>query len=124
MTTIESVGQIAIAAKDLDRARAFYRDTLGLKHLFDAPPGLTFFQCGSIRLLVEVPADERFRHPASVLYYKVADIDAAHADLVAKGVRVEGKPHLVAPMPDHDLWMAFYRDSEDNVFSLMCEKRK
>lgn len=119
---IRAVGQIAIAVKDRERAKAFYRDTLGLAHLFDAPPGLTFFQCGGVRLLIEVPADTAHRHPASVLYYQVPDLDGAHAALAAKGVAVVQKPHLIAPMPDHDLWMGFYRDSEDNVFALMAEK--
>ena len=121
---IESVGQIAIPVKDLARAKAFYRDTLGLTHLFDAPPGLSFFQCGALRLLIEVPADAAFRHPASVLYYKVLDLEGAHAALVAKQVPVLQAPHLIAPMKDHDLWMAFYRDPEDNVFALMAEKRR
>ena len=64
-----------------------------------------------------------FDHPGSVLYFKVADIDAAYTDLGAKGVEFIDAPHLIAKLPDHELWMAFFRDSEGNTFALMHEKR-
>jgi len=121
---IEKVGQVAIAVKDLARAKAFYRDALGLTHLFDAPPGLCFFQCAELRLLLEVPEDTEYRHPASILYYQVPDLERAHAALAARQVAVVQAPHLIARMKDHDLWMGFYRDPEDNVFALMAEKHR
>ena len=120
---IQGVGQIAVNVKDVDRAVGFYRDVLGMPFLFRIP-GAAFFQCGATRLMLGTAEKPEFDHPASVLYYRVADIRASFDALVAAGARVEsegGEPHLLAPMPDHDLWMAFLRDSEDNLFALMSE---
>lgn len=123
MTPLATIGQIAIAVKDLNRAVAFYRDSLGMKFLFQVPPGLAFFDCEGVRLLIEVPADKEFDHPGSVLYFKVGDIHASYAELKARGVDFRDEPHLIAKMPDHELWMAFFRDGEGNTFALMHEKR-
>jgi methylmalonyl-CoA/ethylmalonyl-CoA epimerase len=120
---LESIGQIAINVKDTARARAFYRDVLGLRHLFDAGPSLAFFQCGGVRLMLSPASKPEFDHPGSILYYKVSDLSATHAAMVAKGAAFEAAPHAVATMPDHELWMAFLRDSEGNLLALMEEKR-
>ena len=120
---LESVGQIAINVKDTARARAFYRDVLGLKHLFDAGPSLAFFQCGGVRLMLSPPSKPEHDNPGSIIYYKVTDLAATHAAMAAKGAAFEQAPHLVATMPDHELWMAFLRDSEGNLLALMEEKR-
>jgi methylmalonyl-CoA/ethylmalonyl-CoA epimerase len=114
------VGQVAINVRDLARATAFYRDTLGMRFLFGAP-NLSFFDCGGVRLMLGAAERPEFDHPASIIYYKVDDIRQAHEALVSRGVRFEHEPRLVAPMPDHDLWMAFYRDTEENVLALMAE---
>lgn len=118
---ITGLGQVAINVHDMPRAIGFYRDVLGLQHLFNAGPNLSFFDCGGVRLLLDVAEKAEFDHPASILYYKVADIAAAHQRLVDKGVRFEEPPRLIAPMPTHDLWMAFARDPEGNMFALMAE---
>jgi predicted enzyme related to lactoylglutathione lyase len=120
---LSQIGQIAIRTKDFSRAVAFYRDTLGMRFLFQAPPQLAFFDCGGVRLLLGSPEDKEFDHPGSVLYYKVDDITAAHEALGARGVQFIREPHLIAKMPDHDLWMAFFHDSEDNTLALMSEVR-
>jgi methylmalonyl-CoA/ethylmalonyl-CoA epimerase len=120
---LESIGQIAINVKDTARARAFYRDVLGLRHLFDAGPNLAFFQCGGVRLMLSPPSKPEHDNPGSIIYYKVADLVATHAAMVARGAAFEAEPHLVATMPDHALWMAFLRDSEGNLLALMEEKR-
>ena len=120
---LESIGQIAVNVKDTARARAFYRDVLGLKHLFDAGPTLAFFQCGGVRLMLSPASKPEYDHPGSIIYYKVADLAATHAAMAAKGAAFEAAPHLVATMPDHELWMAFLRDSEGNLLALMEEKR-
>jgi len=122
-TKLSTIGQIAMAVKDLPRAVAFYRDRLGLPFLFQVPPGLAFFDCDGIRLMIEVPPDKEFDHPGSILYFNVSDIDASHADLEGRGVEFRDKPHLIAKMPDHELWMAFFGDGEGNTLALMCEKR-
>jgi methylmalonyl-CoA/ethylmalonyl-CoA epimerase len=114
------IGQIAIVVKDVARATAFYRDTLGMKLLFEFP-GLAFFDAGGVRLMLSRAEDPRFDHPASILYYRVEDIGGTHAVLESRGVRVEEKPHMIAQMPDHDIWIGSYQDSEGNVFALMSE---
>ncbi len=117
------IGQIAVVVQDLDRAVAFYRDTLGMKFLFQAPPKLAFFDCGGVRLMLDVPEEEEFKHPASILYYKVDDIQATWSTLRDRGVEFRDEPHMVARMPDHELWMTFFRDTEGNTLALMSEVR-
>jgi len=121
---ITGVGQIAIVSPDLERATKFYRDTLGLPYLF-AIPNASFFQCGAVRLMITgpEPGKPEFDHPASILYYKVDDIQAAARALTGRGVKLETDPHLIARMPDHELWMAFLRDPDHNMLALMSEVR-
>src|ERR1700683_5019775 len=123
-TGISRVGQIAINAHDVERAATFYQDALGLKLLFKAPPGLAFFDCGGVRLMLSRPEKPEHDHPGSILYFAVPDIQGAHFSMKANGPRCEDEPHLVAKMPDHDLWMTFFRDSENNLMGLMSEVRK
>jgi catechol 2,3-dioxygenase-like lactoylglutathione lyase family enzyme len=117
---ISRIGQIAINVHDLNRATAFYRDTLGLHLLFTAGK-LAFFDCGGVRLMLDTPEKPEFDHPGSILYFAVTDIKAAHQKMAAQDVRFEDEPHVIARMPDHDLWMTFFRDSEQNLLALMSE---
>jgi methylmalonyl-CoA/ethylmalonyl-CoA epimerase len=117
---ITRIGQIAVNVHDIDRATAFYRDTLGLPLLFNAG-GMAFFDCGGVRLMLARPEKPEFDHPGSILYLTVPDIKAAHKQLVAGGAQFEDEPHLIARMPDHDLWMTFFHDSEGNLLALMSE---
>lgn len=117
---LDSIRQIAINVKDLDRAIAFYRDVLGMRLLFEAP-GLGFFDCGGVRLMLARPEKEEFDHPASILYYGVHDLSAARETLVERGVRFESEPHVVHRAADYDLWIGFFRDSEDNLLGIMKE---
>jgi methylmalonyl-CoA/ethylmalonyl-CoA epimerase len=119
---LDQIGQIAITVDDLARARNFYQNTLGMKFLFDAGT-LSFFQCGDIRLMIAKP-EEPAPRGGTILYFKVQDIHAAYAALQEKGVVFIQPPHLVARMPDHDLWMAFLADPDDNKIGLMCEMPK
>lgn len=121
--SLNQIGQISIIIHDLDRAVAFYRDTLGMKLLFQIPPKMAFFDCGGVRLYLALPEETEFDHPASILYYKVDDIQGAWAVLQARGAALVREPHLLAKMPDHDLWMAFIKDSEGNTLALMSEVR-
>ena len=123
MTQLNMIGQIATAVRNLERAVAFYRDKLGMRFLFQVPPGLAFFDCGGIRLMIEVPPDKEFDHPGSILYFKVDDIQMAYSDLKSRGVEFRDEPHLIAKMPDHELWMAFFRDPDRNLLALMEERR-
>jgi methylmalonyl-CoA/ethylmalonyl-CoA epimerase len=118
---ITRLGQIAINAKDVDRATAFYQDVLGLKLLFKAPPSLAFFDCGGVRLMLDHAEKPEHDHLSSVLYFSVPDIQSAHGKLKQSGVRFEDEPHVIAKMPSHDLWRTFFRDSESNLLALMSE---
>jgi catechol 2,3-dioxygenase-like lactoylglutathione lyase family enzyme len=120
---ITGLRQIALTTPDVPRLAAFYRDVVGLRHLFDAGPNLAFFDVGGVRLMLTRPSSPEFDHAPSVLYYRVDDIEAAHAALRARGAREERPPGLTAKMPDHELWTSFFRDPDGHLFALMCEKR-
>jgi methylmalonyl-CoA/ethylmalonyl-CoA epimerase len=119
---VAQLGQIAMTVADLDRAIVFYRDTLQVPFLFQFP-GLAFFDCAGVRLMLTKPEGGSAASGNSVLYFKVTDIQAEAQALVARGVKLEGEPHLVARLPDHELWMAFFRDPESNLLALMSEVR-
>lgn len=121
---VERIGQIAVTVGDVDRARAFYRDVLGLRHLFDAPPRMSFFDCGGVRLLLGERESSGAEHGTSILYLYVADIRGAHGVLTQQGVTFEQAPHRVADLGDRELWLAFFRDSEANMMALMSEVPK
>ena len=120
---LSTIGQITITVHNLENAISFYKEKLGLKFLFSAPPGLAFFDCGGVRLMLSLPDRPEFDHPASILYFKVEDIHLAHSALDGRGVKFEEEPHLVAKLPDHDLWLASFRDHENNHMALMSEVR-
>ncbi len=122
--TLSQIGQIFVNVKDLDRAIAFYRDTLGMTFLFQAPPHMAFFDCGGIRIMLGIADNPLVDHPASVIYYKVEDIEKVYEVFNARGVEFIVKPHLVAPMPTYDLWLADFKDSEGNILALMSEVPK
>ncbi|HEY2376972.1 MAG TPA: VOC family protein [Gemmatimonadaceae bacterium] len=121
--SLSRIGQIAIVVKDVERATAFYRDALGMRFLF-AFPGLAFFDCDGVRIMLSRPEKPEFDHPSSILYFRVADIQTAYRTLRDRNVAFEDEPHVVARMPDHDLWMCFFRDQDQNVFALMAEVSK
>ena len=116
------IGQISVGVSDIDRAVAFYRDVLGMRFLFQFP-NLAFFDCGGVRLMLSIP-EGTGPSGASVIYYKVDEIEKAADALSSRGVTFEAKPHLIAKMPDHELWMAFFRDPDENLLALMCEIRR
>lgn len=118
---LSQIGQIGVRVHDLDRAIVFYRDVLGMRFLFQAPPALAFFDCNGVRLLLDKPLDAEFDHPASVIYYSVPDIGAAHATLVDRGVAFLQDPHRIATLGKVEVWMAFFRDPDENVLALMSE---
>jgi methylmalonyl-CoA/ethylmalonyl-CoA epimerase len=120
---LSAIGQIAMNASDIPRAVGFYRDTLGMRLLFEVPPKMAFFDCAGVRLMLSLPEGAAFDHPGSVLYFRVDDIDAAYAAFRERGVNFADAPHLIARMPDHELWMTFFKDTEGNTLALMAEKR-
>ncbi len=116
---LDEIGQIAVTVSDLSRSRDFYETILGMKFLFDAGT-MAFFQCGKIRFAIGT-SPKPAAPGGTILYFRVADIHKTHEHLAAKGVAFVQKPHLVAKMPDHDLWLAFLDDPDKNPIGLMCE---
>ena len=116
---LSTIGQIAITVTDVDRAVQFYRDTLGIKFLFQVP-NMAFFDCDGVRLMLS-PPEKPGETYSSVIYFKAPDIHQVFRTLAARGVVSEGEPHMIARMPDHDLWMAFFRDPDRNLLALMSE---
>ena len=117
---LSSIGQINIPVHELNHSIEFYRDILGIKFIFQVP-GMAFFDCGGLRLLLTVPEDRAFDHPSSIIYFMVDDIHSATEALTDRGVSFSKQPHLIAEMPDHDLWMSFFKDPNDNTLALMAE---
>lgn len=114
---LTKIGQIAIRVHDLARATAFYRDVLGLTFLF-AAPNLAFFEIGGVWLMLSPAEQPEFDHAASLLYFDVADIAAAHAALQAKGATFRSAPHLVHRDGPRELWLSDFYDSEQNTYAL------
>ena len=117
------IGQIAYTVSDVPRAVAFYRDAVGLKLLFEAPPGLAFFDCAGIRFMISQPEGEFKPGGSAVMYFRVSDIEGTQKALKARKVSFVDDPHLIAKLPDHELWMCFFRDPDGNTLALMEEKR-
>jgi methylmalonyl-CoA/ethylmalonyl-CoA epimerase len=114
-----TIAQILIPVDDLDRSITFYRDTLGLRFLFSAPPQMTFYQCGTVRLLVAVHSDGQTAQRGSTVYFQVEDIQAVYQTLREKGVIFSAEPHVVHKTPEFDLWLAEFRDPDGNQLALM-----
>ncbi|HEX4963277.1 MAG TPA: VOC family protein [Thermoanaerobaculia bacterium] len=121
--SLSQIGQIAVTVHDLDRAVSFYKEVLGLALLYQFPPKLAFFDAAGVRLMLSLPEEPQFDHPSSVLYFKVDDIQSTWESLREGGADLIREPHLLARMPDHELWMAFFKDSEGNLLALMSEVR-
>jgi methylmalonyl-CoA/ethylmalonyl-CoA epimerase len=116
---LSAIGQIGITVTDIDRSIAFYRDVLGMKLLFQVP-NMGFFDCAGVRLMLTV-SERQAETYASILYFKVPDIQQVCETMRGRGAAFEGEPHMIARMPDHDLWMVFFRDPDRNLLALMSE---
>jgi len=121
VVNLKKIGQIAVTVDDLARAKDFYENTLGMKFLFEAGH-LVFFKCGDIRLMLTTPEKPEPRG-GTIVYYKVDDIHATYSALKQRGVVFIDEPHLIAKMPDHDLWMVFLKDPDGNIIGIMSEIR-
>ena len=118
----QSIGQLAIPVADLQRALGFYRDVLGLRFLFQAPPDLAFLDCGGVRLMLSRPQANEESPSVGVIYYRVADLEAAYATLRERGAVFVDRPHRIARLADHELWMTFLRDPDNHLLALMAER--
>ena len=140
---LSTIGQIAISVSDIDRATEFYRDSLGLRFLFSAPPSMSFFDCNGVRLMLTVPehdeepdggsVDVDFPvadvHPRGIahgnaLYFTVSDVPQATEILKSRGVVFIGEPHVIHRTDTYDLWMSFFTDPDGNTLALMAEVPK
>ena len=119
-----SLGQIALTVSDVERSTRFYREAVGLPFLFAAGPTLAFLDLGGVRLMLSTPEGDFSPGSSTVLYIKVADIDATYAQMRERGVTFVDEPHLIAKMPDHDLWMTFFRDPDGHTLALMAERAR
>jgi methylmalonyl-CoA/ethylmalonyl-CoA epimerase len=117
-----SIGQLAIPVSNLERGLSFYRDVLGLRLLFQAPPGLAFLDCGGVRLMLAQQLEGEATAPAGVIYYRVADLNVAYNTLRARGVSFVDEPHRIARLTDHELWMVFLHDPDGHLLALMAEQ--
>ncbi|MDM5340937.1 VOC family protein [Fictibacillus enclensis] len=117
---IHKVGQIGVPVKDLKRAITFYQEKLRLNLLFQTD-NMAFFECNGLRLLLDLPENEAFEHPSSVIYFQVADIQKAHQEMADQDVSFISEPHLIARMGRTETWMAFFTDTEGNTHALMSE---
>ena len=116
---VERLGQVSLLCRDVGRSEAFYRDTLGLPHLFTFGD-LAFFQAGETRIFVRAVPDEEWR-AGSILYLAVPDIHAAHAALVTAGATLQGAPHRIHTHDDGtEEWMAFFEDPDGNTLAFMA----
>ncbi|MBI3716001.1 MAG: VOC family protein [Betaproteobacteria bacterium] len=119
-TGITGVIQIAISATDLEKSTVFYRDKLGLVHLFTSN-GMAFFDCGGIRLLVGLHEAGKPEHYSSIVYFRTDDIERTAAMLIDRGVAFKDQPHLIAKLPGKDVWLAAFSDPDGNALALMSE---
>jgi methylmalonyl-CoA/ethylmalonyl-CoA epimerase len=120
MLNLSQIGQIALPVTDVDRSEAFYEKVIGLRKLFRFGD-LSFFDCAGVRLLLEKDRDAR---PSGCIYFRCADIALAVAELEKHGAVFTSRPHLIARMDDHDLWMAFFADPDGHTLALMQEAPK
>ena len=124
MSDITGLGQVALTVRDVPRSVEFYRDAVGLRFLFDAGPTLAFLDLGGVRLMLTAPEGDFTPGSGTVLYLRVADIERAYDALRSQRVVFIDAPHLIARMPDHDLWMCFFKDPDEHLLGLMCERSK
>jgi methylmalonyl-CoA/ethylmalonyl-CoA epimerase len=122
-STRVTLGQVALTVADVSRSTTFYRDAVGLPFLFAAGPTLAFLDLGGVRLMLSTPEGHFAPGGSTVLYIKVPDIDAAFAQMKGRGVAFVDEPHLIAKMPDHELWMTFFSDPDGHTLALMAERR-
>ena len=116
------IHQIATTVRDMERATRFYRDTLGVPFLFAAGPGLAFFDCAGIRLMLSLP-EAGLEPPGSVLSFACDDIQQTHRTLESSGVQFRDTPHKIATLADREVWLATFEDGEGNLLALMSEPR-
>lgn len=120
---IDGVGQVSISVSDVGRAVEFYRDVLEIPFLFQVPgsPGMAFFDCDGTRLYIVQPENPD-NVGSSVIYFTVESAHEAAEELKSRGVALESEPHIIHQTENYTLWMAFFRDPDDNLMAVMSEE--
>lgn len=121
---LSAIRQIAATVEDLEVSKSFYRDKLGLKLLFEAPPKMAFFDLNGIWLMLGQAYEEEPARPGSILYFEVSDIKATYEELKQRGVEFIDHPHRVADMGSYVLWLTFFRDPDGTTLALRSEVPK
>ncbi len=115
------IGQISRHVSDIKKAEQWYRDVLGLPHLFTFG-NLSFFDCNGTRLFLSTPENGQEMHEESVIYFQVQDINAAFAELKSRGVKFQGAPHSIHKHENGvEEWMAFFEDSDGGMLAIMAQ---
>jgi len=121
--SLSKIKQIALPVREITEATRFYRDTLGMRHLFDAPPALSFFDCGGVQLMLAGPdaqgKDGEQQH--AVLFYDVSNIKSVHGKIKSAGAKSLEEPHVIARMNGREIWISSFSDGQGNVVSLMSD---
>lgn len=118
MLTLGPIGQISRKVKDIAAARVWYGETMGLKHLYSFGD-LAFFDCGGTRLFLSQDGNAQ---EESILYFRVPDIHAAHAELAARGIEFIQAPHVIHRHQDGtEEWMAFFKDNDGRPLGIMSQ---
>lgn len=122
MDAIGPIGQISRTVTDIAASEAFYRDVVGLPHLFTFDT-LSFFDCGGTRLFLS--SGDGPVHEESVIYFRVDDLPEAHRTLTARGAVFLDEPHIIHTHEDGtEEWMAFFQDLEGRPLALMAQRRR
>jgi len=120
MSLINGIAQIALSVTDLPRATAFYRDTLGLKLLFEVP-NMSFLDIDGVRLMLSSQGGKPGGRD-TIFYFKVADAEHVHAELGGRGVHFEQPPHVIGRTPTSEVMLAFCTDPDGNLLGLMSDR--
>jgi len=117
-----TIGQIARSVKSIEKSEHWYRESLGLPHLFTFGT-LAFFDLGKVRFMLSQSDDINANE--SIIYFRCTDIKTEYARLEQRGVNVSHAPHKIHQHEDgSEEWMAFFNDLENRPLGLMCTYTK
>src|SRR5205823_6250046 len=115
--------QIAIPPAEIARATAFYGDVLELRFLMDGP-NMAFFDCGVVRLYLASVDGAGQPRASDYIYFRTAYIEPQFATYQQRNVKIVSPAHIIAALPNQDLWLLWFRDSEGNLLGIMEERKK
>ncbi len=119
---IDKIGQIAITVSNIEKSMLFYRDTIGLKYLFH-DNNVALFDLNGIRLMLGKNESDQKKPFGMIIYFMVNEINSEFEKIKNKGVKTIREPHFTAKYNDKEIWLAFFKDMDENIFALMEERR-